>query len=211
MSKEASGLLSVEEESEGVDELIHRGQEKGYLHSDEVGRVFPADGCSPDDLDEVFSLLDDVGIELVGSEEQFGAIREKLSSKTDKEQRRQLDPTTDPVRVYLREIGGVPLLTRQAEVEIAKRIERNQAGVLKALSRSGAVVAEILGFADQLRKGALAVEKLMNLGDDKRSAEILQVRREEVLTRVSQIAELEAAASELRLKLNKTKNSRHGR
>ena len=117
------------------------------------------------------------------------------------------DAANDPVRIYLREMGTVPLLSRQAEVEIAKRIEKGQRTRLKALSRSPLVVVEILRFGEQLRRRELRVKELVNLQFDERTKQILEVRRHEVLERIDKIAQLEAAASKVRRRLRKAKKN----
>ena len=118
------------------------------------------------------------------------------------------DAANDPVRIYLREMGTVALLSRQAEVEIAKRIEKGQKTRLKALSRSPLVVVEILRFGEQLRRCELGVKELVNLQFDERTKQIPEGRRHEVLERIDKIAQLEAAASKVRRRLRKAeKNS----
>ncbi len=117
------------------------------------------------------------------------------------------DEANDPVRVYLREMGTVPLLSRQAEVEIAKRIEKGQRTRLKALSRSPLVVVEILRFGEQLRRRELGVKELVNLQFDERTKQILEVCRHEILERIDKIAQLEAAASKVRRCLRKAKKN----
>ncbi len=126
---------------------------------DEVNDLLPEGICSSDELDSIFSLFGSAGIEVIDSEQKF----QDEGKKDDKRERTRregefdfgaitLDKTNDPVRMYLREMGTVPLLSREGEVEIAKRIEHGQKVVLKALSRSPLVVREILNIGDQLKK-----------------------------------------------------------
>src|SRR5262245_65568726 len=105
---------------------------------------------SPDDIDDLFLLFDSLGIEMVDSEEKYKQkVEEKTAEKEEEpgEQKVDLTPgalekTNDPVRMYLREMGTVPLLTREGEVEIARRIERGEKNVVKALARSKYVVRD---------------------------------------------------------------------
>ena len=113
----------------------------------------------------------------------------------------------DPVRMYLQEMGTVSLLSREGEVQIAKRIEKGQKTVLKALSRSAVVVGELLRFGEQLRKGELQVKKLIHFNDEELTEEILEARLQETLGRIDEIAQLEAKASRVRVQLRRTKQN----
>jgi len=116
-----------------------------------------------------------------------------------------LEKTNDPVRMYLREMGTVPLLTRQGEVEIAKRIEKGQKSVIKALSRSPVVVGEISKYGKKLRENGLSIKHLVRLNDEELADEILEKRRKTVLKRIDEIAALEAEAVKVRKQLAKSK------
>src|SRR5690348_5997936 len=99
-----------------------------------------------------------------------------------------LEKTNDPVRMYLREMGTVPLLTREGEVEIAKRIERGQLRVLKALSRSPIVIREILSTGEDLRKGVRSIKELVSVSDeDEITEEVLTNRTNEFLRHVDEL------------------------
>jgi RNA polymerase primary sigma factor len=106
----------------------------------------------------------------------------------------------------MREMGVVPLLTREAEVEIAQRIERNRESALNVLYNSGAVVEEILRLGDQVRSRDLSIEELVDLDDDNCSQEISEAKRADTLDRMRKITELDSRISELRLKLRRTKS-----
>lgn len=116
-----------------------------------------------------------------------------------------LEKTNDPVRMYLREMGTGPLLTRQGEVEIAKRIEKGQKSVIKALSRSPVVVGEISKYGEKLRKNGLNIKHLVQVNDEELADEILEKRRKAVLKRIDEIAALEAKAAKVRKQLAKSK------
>ena len=113
----------------------------------------------------------------------------------------------DPIRVYLKEMGMVPLLSRAGEVEIAKRIEKGKNAVEKSLSRSPFVVPELLGFAERLRMGELAVRKLVHLTDRELTERVLERRRQEVLKQMDEIAELEDQTSKISQKLGRAKKN----
>ncbi|MFQ5930050.1 MAG: sigma-70 factor domain-containing protein, partial [Acidobacteriota bacterium] len=140
----------MEDKYDGLTELINLGKEKGYLLFDEMKEMLRNDIDSLEDLDNIVNLFGDAGIEVINFEQQLDAIKQKIRPKRREDDRdeepeltvQSLEKTSDPVRMYLREMGTVPLLTRQGEIKIAKRIEKGQRTVLKALSHSPVVVAE---------------------------------------------------------------------
>ena len=201
----------IEEKYDGVKELINLGKEKGYLLYDEVNDVLPNDINSSKDLDSIFYLFGDAGIEVIDSEQQLEVVKRKAGSKsTDEDDKpdpaaETLEKTNDPVRMYLREMGTVPLLTRQGEVEIAKRIEKGQKSVIKALSRSPVVVGEISKYGEQLRENGLSIKHLVQMNDEDSADRILEKRRKSVLKRIDEIIVLEAEAAKVRKQLAKSK------
>ncbi len=88
-----------------------------------------------------------------------------------------LEKTNDPVRMYLREMGTVPLLTREGEVEIAKRIERGQLRVMKAISRSPIVIREIVGLGEDLKRGVRNIKEVVTFDEEELTEEILRLAR----------------------------------
>ena len=201
----------IEEKYDGVKELINLGKEKGYLLYDEVNDVLPDDINSSKDLDRIFYLFGDAGIEVIDSEQQLDAVKRKSRSKSTGEDgtpdpaAETLEKTNDPVRMYLREMGTVPLLTRQGEVEIAKRIEKGQKGVIKALSRSPVVVGEISKYGEKLRENGLSIKHLVQVNDEESSDGVLEKRRKSVLKRIDEITVLEGEATKVRKQLEKSK------
>ena len=143
--------MSIEEKYDEVRQLISIGKEKGYLLYDEVNELLPADITSSDELDDLFNTFGSAGIEVVDSERSPTA-RDKLFDRTGEGAEEleldltpgALDKTNDPVRMYLREMGTVPLLTREGEVEIARRIERGKLAVIKSISRTPTVAKNII-------------------------------------------------------------------
>src|SRR5262245_54341485 len=144
---------------DSVQTLIDIGKEKGYLLYDEVSDLLPPEiSASAEDLDDLFSAFGTTGIEVIDTDDQNFAALAKIpgEKKFDTETPEEgveldltpgvLEKTNDPVRMYLREMGTVPLLTRDGEVEIAKRIERGQLTVLKVLSRESVIVREIISI-----------------------------------------------------------------
>ena len=113
----------------------------------------------------------------------------------------KLEETSDSLRIYLREMGTVPLLSQPEEVETAKRIERGQINVLKAVSRCPLVVAEILDYGKDLREGKIPLSKLVNFKKVETAEEVLVAREKDVLGRIGELGKLQAKATEVRRRL----------
>jgi RNA polymerase primary sigma factor len=200
--------LSIEDKYDGVKELINLGKEKGYLLYDEVNDVLPDNINSSEDLDNIFYLFGSAGIEVIDSDARFQELHKK-AGKPDEEEAEEgeaepeaLEKTNDPVRMYLREMGTVPLLSREGEVEIAKRIERGQKTVTKALSRSPIVVNEILKIGEQLHKGEIGIKDFVTINEEEITEQMLEQRRAKALGVMKQIADLEREATKVRKKLD---------
>ncbi len=201
--------MSIEDKYDEVRELIHMGKERGYLLYDEVNDLLPEGICSSDELDSIFSLFGSAGIEVIDSEQKYQDEVKKDEKRTDELGEDgefdlatlTLDKTNDPVRMYLREMGTVPLLSREGEVEIAKRIEHGQRIVLKALSRSPIVVREILDVGDRLKKDLISVRDVVTLNDEELTEERLAENRIEVLEVIESIRRHERSANRMRAKL----------
>ena len=145
--------MSLEDKYEGVKDLLVLGKERGYLLYDEVNDALPEDIQSAEELDAIFELFGAAGIEVIDSEQQFDATRRQARPKTGGRGREDvavesLEKTNDPVRMYLREMGTVPLLTREGEVEIAMRLEAGQHDRQLAAIGSPWGVRELLALSE---------------------------------------------------------------
>ena len=202
--------MSIEEKYDEVKELILMGKERGYLLYDEVNDLLPEGICSSDELDSIFSLFGSAGIEVIDTEQKFqdDSKREDKREENAGEESEldfsalNLDKTNDPVRLYLREMGTVPLLSREGEVEIAKRVEHGQRVILKALSRSPLVVQEILDVGEQLKKKQISIRDVVPFNEDEITEEKLEEKAAAVLEVIESIRKHERAAHKIRLKLS---------
>ena len=175
--------MSIEEKYDEVRQLISIGKEKGYLLYDEVNELLPADITSSDELDDLFSTFGSAGIEVVDSEKTYR--EEKLLDRTGEGAEEieldltpgALDKTNDPVRMYLREMGTVPLLTREGEVEIAKRIERGKLAVIKSISRTPTIARTIMQMGDQLKNDERSIRELVTFVDEELTDEKIDDRK----------------------------------
>ncbi|HEY2911864.1 MAG TPA: RNA polymerase sigma factor RpoD [Candidatus Angelobacter sp.] len=184
--------MALEDKFDDIKKLIDAGKEKGYLTYDQVNDLIPGDVHSPDDLDDLLTTIGTQGIDVLESgkglpsEQKFEDIEEGEDVELDLTPG-ALEKTNDPVRMYLREMGTVPLLTREGEVEIAKRIERGQLRVLKALSRSPIVIKEILALGEDLKRGVRSIKELVAFDEEEITDEIVQARLKDFVGQIDDI------------------------
>jgi RNA polymerase primary sigma factor len=168
------------EHDHDIDTLIEVGKEKGYLTYGDVNDMLPDEmGSSPEDLDDLITTIGTQGIDLLDGPKFHGDKEFELEEGEDVEldlTPGTLEKTNDPVRMYLREMGTVPLLTREGEVEIAKRIERGQMRVLKAISRSPIVIREIAALGEDLKRGVRNVKEVVIFDDEELTEEVVLAR-----------------------------------
>jgi len=183
-----------EELPKEFNDLLEVGKEKGYLTYDEINQSLP-DDTTPEELDELYQAMSNLGVELIddagkinlgdesaGEQEKSSSPASPLQTGSDdmfnlgSENKREeieidlspsaLDRTNDPVRMYLKEMGNVPLLTRQKEVILSKQIERGKKITFKALSRFRFLVPEILEMGRTLRTSPNDLKGTVDLRDD---------------------------------------------
>src|SRR5579871_2773998 len=195
------------------------GKEKGYLLYDEVSDLLPPEiSSSAEDLDDLFSAFGTAGIEVIDTDDQSFAALDKVTSEKKFEEQPEdveldltpgaLEKTNDPVRMYLREMGTVPLLTRDGEVEIAKRIERGQLTVLKVLSRSGVIVREIISLGEQLRQDPSIIKDILQFSDEELTDEKIEEKHQETLAVIDEIAKTYKKVNTLRATLDTVPKSK---
>ena len=198
--------MSIEERYDEVRQLIQIGKEKGYLLYDEVNEMLPSEITSSEDLDDLFNAFGSAGIEVVDSDKAYRGDKDFDRDGSEDGPELDLTPgaldkTNDPVRMYLREMGTVPLLTREGEVAIAKRIERGKLAVIKSISRTPTIAKRILITGDQLRAGERTIRELVIFSDEEITDEVIQERAEEVLAQIAEVAKARAVFTKLAEKL----------
>ncbi len=190
--------MALDDKFDDIKKLIDTGKEKGYLTYDQVNDLIPHDVHSPEDLDDLLTTIGTQGIDVLeGPKLPSSALDKKFEEAEEGSEDVELDltpgaleKTNDPVRMYLREMGTVPLLTREGEVEIAKRIERGQLRVLKALSRSPIVIRELLAMGEDLKKGVRSIKEVVTFDEEEITDEILQNRLNEFTGKIDDMAKL---------------------
>src|SRR3954467_4586225 len=204
--------LSIEERYDEVRQLINQGKEKGYLLYDEVNEALPADITSPDELDELLSIFGSAGIEVIDSDQKYLRDDVKVIDRTGEGSEEleldltpgALDKTNDPVRMYLREMGAVPLLTREGEVEIARRIERGKLAVIKSISRTPLVAKRVIEFGDNLHAGERTIRELVIFNDEEITDERIEERRRQVQKQIDAVRKARGGSEKLEEKLADT-------
>ena len=184
--------MSLEEKYDEVRQLIQMGKEKGYLLYDEVNELLPPDIATSDELDELFTTFGNAGIEVVDSEQKYrdDKLLDRRSEGSDIEldlTPSAIDKTNDPVRMYLREMGTVPLLTREGEVEIAKRIERGKLSIIKAVSRMPMTTRAVVQLGEQLKGGERTIRELVIFQDDEVTDEKINRRTRDLMVQIELI------------------------
>ena len=187
--------MALDDKFDDIKKLIDVGKEKGYLTYNEVNDLLPNDLHSPEDLDDLLTTIGTQGIDILeGPKLPSAALDKKYDPEIEAGEDVELDltpgaleKTNDPVRMYLREMGTVPLLTREGEVEIAKRIERGQLRVLKALSRSPIVIREILAMGEDLKRGVRSIREVVVFDEEEITDEVLQNRLKDTTAKVDEL------------------------
>ena len=176
--------MSMEEKDRDdvMQRLLELGGDKKYLTFDDLNRELPDNIVSPDDIEDVLQKLEGSNIPVADSDERLLEQAAAIATDEDDEAVDEdieldlsagaLEKTNDPVRLYLREMGVVPLLTREGEVAIAKRIERGQIKTQKAISRSPIAVKELLKIGDELEAGTTNIRDIVNFAEQAEMAEI---------------------------------------
>jgi RNA polymerase primary sigma factor len=168
-------------EIEDLKRLISVGREKGFLTYDELNEVLPEELVSSEQLDDMMMIFDEMDIEIVDSDQQIKVVRdaagtEAEESADDEEDDLQMEVdagsrVADPVKMYLREMGQVSLLTREGEVEIAKRIEAGEREAFNAIMESSIGVKEILSLKEKLEKGTSRIRDILRDTDEEMTPE----------------------------------------
>jgi len=199
--------LAIDDKYEqDIQKLIDAGKEKGYLTYNEVNDLIPGDVNSPDDLDDLLATVGSQGIDILEGGPKIGAERDEFEPEEGEDVELDLTPgtlekTNDPVRMYLREMGTVPLLTREGEVEIARRIERGQLRVLKAISRSPVVIHEIVALGEDLKRGVRNIKEVVIFDDEELTEEVVQARVRQTVARVDVLVKHQKKAQQFDEKL----------
>src|SRR5438309_19487 len=205
------GRLSIEEKYDEVRQLINIGKEKGYLLYDEVNELLPSEITSSDELDDLFNTFGSAGIEVIDSDQKYMRDDKPIDRTGEGAEELELDltpgaldKTNDPVRMYLREMGTVPLLTREGEVEIARRIERGKLAVIKSISRTPLISKKVIELGDQLHTGERTIRELVIFNDEEITDERIIERSKQVQKQIDAVRKARQNYEKLDEKLQET-------
>jgi RNA polymerase primary sigma factor len=214
----------IEEKYEQVRTLINLGKERGYLLYDEVNDLLPPEVHSSEEIDSVLSTFERNGISLFedaftakaangdGDDLEVADVEPKEDAFVG-DGELDLSPgaaekSEDPVRLYLREMGSVPLLTRESEVVIAKRIERAQLLLLKTISRSPIVIKDLLAAAAELRNDVRSIRRIVQFDQEELTEEDFEAKSKQTLKILDKLQKLYELATKQAERFEQTAKSR---
>jgi len=220
-----SVTVALEEKYDQVRQLIAMGKERGYLLYDEVNDILPPEVHSSEEIDDLLSTFERYGIDvyedLSSAKAALAAadstdavdVKDEPASSASEDGELDLTPgtlekTNDPVRMYLREMGTVPLLTREGEVAIAKRIERGQLLVLKTITRAPLILKELLQVGEDVRNGSRSIKEIVQFDDEELTEEKIEQKTKETLKQIDKVAKLYLLAMKQAAKLQKIPRSK---
>ena len=201
--------MTTGNEMEELKRLISVGKEKGYLTYDELNNALPPDIVSSEQIDDMMMIFDEMDIQIVEGIEMVKANKKPHEARVIDDREQESVPeaeletrVTDPVKMYLREMGLVSLLTREGEVEIAKRIEAGEQEVIEAILDSPVGVEEILALGEKLKSDELRLKEMVKDADEEEDTFVeTEQRKEKILELIEQIQKLDEENQELHKKI----------
>ena len=170
-----------------IHKLIAKGRKQGYLLFEEIDKTFQNDVDSEQTFDEFLSSMDDYGIKILDTKQKEIIPKRKKSNLVSLH---GLERTTDPVKLYLREMGNISLLTREGEIAIAKEIERGEKAIIKALSKTRLVLNEILSLEEKIKDNPETMLEMFDISEEDIAEAKLEEKKKEILNKIKKIREL---------------------
>ncbi len=181
-----------------ISELISKGRRQGYLLFEDIDKTFQDEGESTGHFDAFLSSIDDYGIKILDQKQREIVPRRR---KNELVSTQGLERTTDPVKLYLREMGNISLLTREGEIAIAREIERGEKSIVKALSKTRLVLNDVLALEERIKADALVIQEMFDVSEDDIAEGKLEEKKKQILARIKKIKDLSR-------KLDKIPNNR---
>ncbi|UCC38679.1 MAG: RNA polymerase sigma factor RpoD [Candidatus Aminicenantes bacterium] len=170
-----------------IHQLISKGRKQGYLLFDEIDKTFQSDTDSEVEFDEFLSSMDDYGIKILDTKQREIIPKRR---KSDLVSLHGLERTTDPVKLYLREMGNISLLTREGEIAIAREIERGEKAIIKALSKTRLVLNKVLALEDGIKDTPEVMFEMFDISEEDIAEAKLEEKKKEILTKIKKIRDL---------------------
>jgi len=179
-------LTEDNHEKDEINQLISKGRKQGYLLFDEVDKTFHDDSDQKESFDSFLHSIDEYGIKILDKQRRPSPKRRK----SDIVSLEGLERTTDPVKLYLREMGNISLLTREGEIAIAREIERGEKSIIKALSKTRLVLNEVLALEEKMFEEEDIIQEMFETSEDDFVEGRLEEKKKEILNKIKHIRKL---------------------
>jgi len=201
--------MAKEIESDEFKKLLTLGEEKGFLTYDDVNDLLPSDVISSDQIDDIIMLFGEKNIDIIDTDKGEKLVVKKSTDERSESKGEDLlgllpavGKTGDPVKMYLREMGLVSLLSREGEVEIAKKIEEGARESMEAVFSVNSSIKDVVEMGAQLKNGTLRVKTLMDNVEDEDGVAEEDMHLERVVKLLDKVTSLDAKNDQIRKKLN---------
>ncbi|NDV19172.1 RNA polymerase sigma factor RpoD [Pseudodesulfovibrio sp. JC047] len=197
--------MSNIKEIQQIKSLIAAGKKKGFLTYEELSKALPSDYNTPEQLEEIHAIFDQMDIAIVDSEEthkKMNPEKELALDEKDDDSAEYASRSTDPVRMYLREMGAVGLLDREGEVVIAKKIENGELDVLYSLIEVPVAVEELIGVGEDLEDGRVKLKDVVKTIEEDDPSEDEMNQRQRVIFLLAEVKELYTKKRKIYAKLD---------
>jgi RNA polymerase primary sigma factor len=170
-----------------ISQLISKGRKQGYLLFEEIDKTFQDDLDAEESFDDFLTSIDDYGIKILDTKQREIIPKRRKSELVSLA---GLERTTDPVKLYLREMGSISLLTREGEIAIAREIERGEKSIVKALSKTRLVLNEVLSLEDRIKADPMVIQEMFDVSEDDIAEGKLEEKKKQILTKIKKIKDL---------------------
>jgi len=180
-----------------IHQLILKGKKQGFLFFEEIDKTFHNEVESEDDFNDFLSSMDEYGIKIINTKQREIIPKRKKSNLVSLH---GLERTTDPVKLYLREMGNISLLTREGEIAIAKEIERGEKAIIKALSKTRLVLNKILSLEEKIEENPFIILEVFDFSEDEIAEGKLEEKKKQILSDIKTIRDLSNQLDKIPLK-----------
>jgi RNA polymerase primary sigma factor len=170
-----------------ISQLISKGRKQGYLLFEEIDKTFQDDLDAEESFNDFLTSIDDYGIKILDTKQREIIPKRRKSTLVSLA---GLERTTDPVKLYLREMGNISLLTREGEITIAREIERGEKSIVKALSKTRLVLNEVLSLEDRIKADPMVIQEMFDVSEDDIAEGKLEEKKKQILTKIKKIKDL---------------------